>query len=82
VRPPSRCIDPSCQAADNGPDATAHRHQYHCPYKGDASYYSIVTGSGELTDAVWTYEQPHAAVATIAGHVAFYPDRVQVSERA
>ena len=54
----------------------------HCPYKGDASYYSIVTGAGELTDAVWTYEQPHAAVATIAGHVAFYPDRVQVSEQA
>jgi uncharacterized protein (DUF427 family) len=54
----------------------------HCPYKGDASYYSIVTGGGELSDAVWTYEQPHAAVATIAGHVAFYPDRVQVSEQA
>lgn len=52
------------------------------PYKGDASYYSIVTDGGELTDAVWTYEQPHPAVASIAGHVAFYPDRVQVSEQA
>jgi uncharacterized protein (DUF427 family) len=50
-----------------------------CPYKGDASYYSIVTDGDELTDAVWTYRTPHAAVAPIADHVAFYPDRVQVT---
>jgi Uncharacterized protein conserved in bacteria len=51
----------------------------HCPYKGDASYYSIRTGDGEITDAIWTYEQPYPAVAQIAGHVAFYPDRVQLA---
>jgi uncharacterized protein (DUF427 family) len=51
----------------------------HCPYKGDASYYSIVTGDGEVTDAIWTYEQPYPAVAEIADHVAFYPDRVDIS---
>jgi uncharacterized protein (DUF427 family) len=50
-----------------------------CPYKGDASYYSLVTDDGELADAVWTYERPHEAVAQIAGHVAFYPDRIQLS---
>ncbi len=50
----------------------------YCPYKGDASYYSLVTADGELTDAVWTYETPYPAVADIAGHVAFYPDKVDV----
>lgn len=49
-----------------------------CPYKGDASYYSIVTDDAELTDAVWSYQHPHPAVAPIAGHVAFYPDRVEI----
>ena len=51
----------------------------YCPYKGDASYYSVVSADGELVDAVWTYQQPYPAVAEIAGHVAFYPNRVQIS---
>jgi len=50
-----------------------------CPYKGDAAYYSIVSDDAELTDAVWTYPTPHDAVAPIAGHVAFYPDKVQIT---
>lgn len=50
-----------------------------CPYKGEASYYSIVTGDTELTDAVWVYRDPYPAVASIAGHAAFYPDGVQIS---
>lgn len=48
----------------------------YCPYKGEASYYSII-GAEEGTDAVWTYESPYPAVGEIAGHVAFYPDRVE-----
>ena len=52
----------------------------YCPFKGDASYYGIVTPKGEtVADAVWTYEQPFDAVAEIAGHLAFYPDKVQIS---
>ena len=54
-------------------------HETYCPYKGDASYYTLVTEGGELENAVWTYEQPYESVAPIAGHVAFYPDRVDVS---
>jgi len=48
----------------------------HCPYKGDASYFSIPIGGDRSVDAVWSYETPYAAVAGIKGHVAFYPDRV------
>ena len=54
-------------------------HTTYCPYKGDASYYSIATSDGELTDAVWFYEEPYPAVAEIAGHVAFYANRVDVT---
>jgi uncharacterized protein (DUF427 family) len=51
----------------------------YCPYKGDARYYDIVLPGGkDLADAVWTYQAPYPAVAAIAGHVAFYTDRVQV----
>lgn len=51
-------------------------HSTHCPYKGDAAYYSIVAGDRAASNAIWSYEQPFSAVAAIAGHFAFYPDRV------
>jgi uncharacterized protein (DUF427 family) len=52
----------------------------YCPYKGDASYYSITGPDGLIQDAIWTYEHPYAAVDAIAGHLAFYPDRVEIIE--
>ncbi|MGL4319888.1 MAG: DUF427 domain-containing protein [Paracoccaceae bacterium] len=52
-----------------------------CPHKGKASYYSIVTPGGTLENAIWSYETPHADVAAIAGHMAFYTDRVTVERR-
>jgi len=51
-------------------------HATWCPFKGDASYYSIVAGGMRADNAVWTYERPHDAVAEIRDHLAFYPDRV------
>jgi uncharacterized protein (DUF427 family) len=55
----------------------------YCPFKGDASYYSVTTASGStVQDVVWTYEQPFPAVAAIAGHVAFYPDKADISVEA
>jgi uncharacterized protein (DUF427 family) len=51
-------------------------HSSHCPYKGDASYYSLPVGGARSGNAVWTYEHPYAAVAAIKDHMAFYPDRV------
>ena len=54
----------------------------YCPYKGDAAYYSLTLPDGELADVVWTYPQPYPAVAEIAGHVAFYPNKVEITESA
>jgi uncharacterized protein (DUF427 family) len=50
-----------------------------CPHKGAASYYSVRTEGGVLDNAVWSYEAPKADMAAIAGHLAFYTDRVTVT---
>jgi uncharacterized protein (DUF427 family) len=55
-------------------------HATHCPYKGDAAYWSIRTGARVIANAVWSYESPHSDVAAIAGHLAFYADRVDAIE--
>jgi uncharacterized protein (DUF427 family) len=52
----------------------------HCPYKGDASYFSIVAKDGtRIENAVWSYETPFPAMKGIAGYLAFYPNRVEIS---
>ncbi|HEY4461125.1 MAG TPA: DUF427 domain-containing protein [Streptosporangiaceae bacterium] len=52
----------------------------YCPFKGDASYYSVETPDGQtVDDVIWTYEKPHPAMAEIANHVAFYTDRADIT---
>lgn len=69
-------------------DQTLLRHSdshTYCPYKGECSYYSVALPDDngdlitEVTDAIWTYNNPYPAVAPIASHVAFYPDRVEIT---
>jgi uncharacterized protein (DUF427 family) len=48
-------------------------HHTHCPFKGEASYFSI---SGGAENAVWSYEHPYDEVLSIREYLAFYPDRV------
>jgi uncharacterized protein (DUF427 family) len=55
-------------------------HATYCPYKGDAAYYSLQAGGSAAEDAVWSYERPYPAMAKIAGYLAFYPDKVEISE--
>lgn len=54
-------------------------HATYCPYKGDCSYFSLPALGERGVNAVWTYEHPYAAVAGIKGHLAFYPDRVEIA---
>ena len=56
-------------------------HTTYCPYKGDCSYFSIPAGGARSVNAVWSYEKPYPAVATIKDHLAFYPDRVDQIEQ-
>jgi len=55
-------------------------HGSYCPFKGDASYFSIPIGGDRSVNAVWTYEAPYDAVASIKDHLAFYPTRVDSIE--
>ena len=57
-------------------------HATRCPYKGDASYFTISAGGRSADNAVWSYEQPFPAMAEIKEHLAFYPDRVDGIEES
>jgi uncharacterized protein (DUF427 family) len=46
----------------------------YCPYKGEASYFSIMTEAECTSDCAWTYDMPHWAVCEIEDHVAFAPE--------
>lgn len=52
----------------------------HCPKKGEASYYTLEAKSGPIKDAAWSYETPNAGLEQIAGHLAFFADKVTVEE--
>ena len=57
-------------------------HASHCPYKGDANYFTIVVDGKTAENAVWSYEQPYPAMAEIAGYLAFYSSRVDKIEES
>jgi len=49
----------------------------YCPYKGEATYFDVLG----IPDVIWRYREPYDAVAQIAGRVAFYPDKADISVR-
>lgn len=51
-----------------------------CPHKGTATYFTVSGPDGDAVDAAWSYETPLEAVKEIAGHIAFYTDRVAVEK--
>lgn len=56
-------------------------HSTHCPHKGDATYFSIVTKSHTLENTAWSYETPNSAVDAIKNHLSFYiSDKVAVEQ--
>ena len=52
------------------------RHKTHCPFKGDASYWSLTVGEKSLQNVVWSYEKPIEEVVSIKSFVAFYMDHL------
>ena len=50
-------------------------HTTHCPFKGDASYFSL---QGGPENAVWSYERPYDEMLAIKELVAFYPDKMAI----
>lgn len=55
-------------------------HHTRCPYKGEASYWTIAVPEGgsvrRSENAVWAYPAPYDEVQELAGHYAFYGSRV------
>jgi len=51
-------------------------HSTHCPFKGDASYFTVSVDGKTTENAVWTYRAPLLAVADIKDYLAFYPDKM------
>jgi len=49
-----------------------------CPFKGEASYWSVEVGGRVYSDLIWTYPTPIPQSAAIAGMMSFYPDRTQL----
>jgi len=66
------------QASVNREYISFSNHKTSCPWKGQASYYSINVNGDVNTDAVWYYAEPKEAAANIKGRVAFWKG-VQVS---
>ena len=50
----------------------------HCPHKGDACYFDLEAGGQTMADAAWSYEAPYPLALSIAGHLAFYSDKVEI----
>lgn len=64
--------DVAMELMDRSPTKTT------CPHKGEASYYSFSGQGARIADAAWSYESPHDIAVSVAGHLAFYPDRVTI----
>jgi uncharacterized protein (DUF427 family) len=47
-------------------------HTTHCPFKGDASYWTIRVGDREIADAVWGYPEPLEGAPPLAGYRSIY----------
>ncbi len=54
----------------------------HCPFKGEASYFTVTGTAGDDENAAWSYEQPYDEMARLKERIAFYPDRVRVEPAA
>ncbi|MBL6952069.1 MAG: DUF427 domain-containing protein [Alphaproteobacteria bacterium] len=54
----------------------ATAHSTHCPFKGDAAYWTVKVGDRTAENAVWGYPNPYPETAELLGYVAFYWDRM------
>lgn len=56
-------------------------HATFCPFKGEASYWTLRVGDRTEENVVWGYADPFEQVSALVDYVAFYPDRVEWSTR-
>jgi len=61
----------------------ATEHTSYCPFKGHASYFSVRNSSDQgastnLSNSVWSYQEPYDECAELSGYLAFYADRFKI----
>jgi uncharacterized protein (DUF427 family) len=56
-------------------------HASHCPYKGDATYWSVLPAGESGQNAMWAYERPFDEMAEVASHGAFYTTKVSIEAK-
>ncbi len=56
-------------------------HSTHCPYKGDASYWSVLPAGEAGINAMWAYRQPFDEMTEIRDHGAFYASKVSIETK-
>jgi uncharacterized protein (DUF427 family) len=64
---------------------TPSAYETHCPYKGEAHYWTLKVGDKSVENAVWSYPEPYDETEGLKGHYAFYTDkldRVETVEKA
>ena len=57
-------------------------HSTHCPFKGDASYFTVIVDGRVAENAAWSYEAPFASVSEIKDHIAFYREKMDAIEES
>jgi len=72
-QPPAYYLPPGDLAAEHLTPTTSRTF---CEWKGQAQYWTIAVGDRVIPDAAWSYARPTARFATIADHLAFYPQKV------
>ncbi len=55
------------------------RYRTHCPFKGNASYWTLKVGDREAENSVWSYENPIEEAASIKGYLAFWLEKLGVT---
>lgn len=53
-------------------------HRTTCPFKGEATYWTLPSVDAQTEPVAWSYETPYDEMRAIAGMIAFYQDRVQL----
>src|SRR5690349_10164790 len=61
---------------------TKTAHTTHCPFKGEASYWTLKVGDRVAENAAWGYEKPYADAEPLRGYVSFYRDKVSLLDEA
>lgn len=57
---------------------SATDHTSHCPFKGDARYWTVITAERKVENGAWAYDAPFDECLALKGRIAFYSETIDV----